>query len=324
MTSAASVAAVAFAIFQSWPAWAIVTAALAPWIPCMVGEIGWTRRHYGWLALFYVLVLTQGGHVGEHVVQMVQIHLLHRMGPSARGVFGALDIEWVHFVWNTWVIVAVAMLVGRFRSNRWLWVTLVIAGWHEAEHVYILQKYLETGMPGTPGLLAKGGAIGGGLPISRPDLHFFYNIVETTPLFIAFVYQLRRTYDSWLATAFPRVAPEMLVDASHRARPARFGPGKVIVSEGDMSKSAFVVVQGEVEVLRDGKRGPRRLATLGPGQIFGEVGLLKTGTRSATVRATTAAEVLELDTQLIRDLVEGSPETEADLKRLARERTKTR
>lgn len=48
--------------------------------------------------------------------------------------------------------------------------------------------YLATGVPGTPGLLSKGGLIGGGLPLTRPDLHFLYNLIETVPLTIAFVY----------------------------------------------------------------------------------------------------------------------------------------
>jgi hypothetical protein len=42
---------------------------------------------------------------------MVQLHVLGLTGPDARGIFGTLDIEWVHFLWNTWVLVAVAVLV---------------------------------------------------------------------------------------------------------------------------------------------------------------------------------------------------------------------
>lgn len=55
--------------------------------------------------------------------------------------------------------------------------------------------YLTTGKAGTPGLLAQGGLIGGGLPIARPDLHFFYNLIETVPLVIGLVWQLHRAYN---------------------------------------------------------------------------------------------------------------------------------
>jgi hypothetical protein len=37
-----------------------------------------------------------------------------------------------------------------------------------------------------------GGAIGGGLPLSRPDLHFYYNLLEELVLIMAYLYQIRR------------------------------------------------------------------------------------------------------------------------------------
>ena len=68
----------------------------------------------------------------------------------------------------------------------------VISAWHAVEHtyimyVYLMYVYLTTGLSGTPGLLASGGLIGGGLPLARPDLHFLYNLVETAPLVLAFL-----------------------------------------------------------------------------------------------------------------------------------------
>jgi hypothetical protein len=151
-----------------------------------------------WLLLFYVLAAAQSGHFLEHVAQMVQLHVLGLSGPQARGVVGALDLEWVHFVWNTGVLLAVGALAAVYRGNRWLLVTLLLAGWHELEHVVIMARYLSTGLVGTPGLLAAGGALGGGAPLARPDLHFLYNLVETVPLLLAFAFQVRH------ATAPPR------------------------------------------------------------------------------------------------------------------------
>jgi hypothetical protein len=102
----------------------------------------------------------------------------------------------VHFVWNGLVVsAAVWLLVIRFWRNPWLWATAVIASWHMVEHVVIFRAYLQTGTPGDPGLLAHGGRIGGGLPILRPDMHFLYNLVETLPLWIAFVWQVKRMFD---------------------------------------------------------------------------------------------------------------------------------
>jgi hypothetical protein len=143
------------------------------------------------LALFYILAATQGGHFLEHLVQMVQIHLLGIPGPRAHGVVGALDLEWVHFIWNTAVLAGVIALVVAYPRNRWLWPTALLAGWHELEHAYILVTFLETGVVGTPGLLSLGGALAGGLPLTRPNLHFVYNEIETTPLILGFLDQVK-------------------------------------------------------------------------------------------------------------------------------------
>ena len=137
-------------------------------------------------AFFAAVVASQIGHVGEHVAQMVQIHVLGLSGPNARGIVGVLDIEWVHFAWNTWILVAVIALVFMRRRDPWLWAAAVLSVWHEAEHAVIMATYLSTGVAGSPGLLARGGALLGGLPLSRPDLHFLYNLVETVPLVVAF------------------------------------------------------------------------------------------------------------------------------------------
>lgn len=179
---------------KGWPLWARVLAALVPWVALLSREIPCTFRHCRWLAVFYVLALSEVGHVLEHAAQMVQLHVLHLDSAHAHGIFGALDIEWVHFFWNTWILLAVVVLLSRFRNNPWLWATLVIAGWHEVEHAFILSAYLSAGVAGTPGLLAAGGRISGGLPIARPDLHFLYNLIETAPLVAGFILELNRSY----------------------------------------------------------------------------------------------------------------------------------
>jgi hypothetical protein len=115
---------------------------------------------------------------------MVQIHILGLSGAAARGVVGQLDIEWVHFIWNIWVFLALVILVPRFRGNWWLVGVMLFAGWHLLEHAVMIATYLRTGLVGSPGFLSAGGLIGGGLPLARPDLHFVYNLAETTPLLI--------------------------------------------------------------------------------------------------------------------------------------------
>src|SRR5256886_12050855 len=175
-----------------WAMWQMAVLVILAWLPLFFRKTVSIQRQYSWLAIFFILVVTQGAHVLEHVAQMVQIHLLGLSGLQARGIFGMLDIEWVHFIWNSWVLLCAVLLVFLFRKNPWLWVLLVISVWHEMEHVYIMSVFLHTGHIGAPGLLARGGAIGGGLPLSRPDLHFFYNFLEEIVLIIAYLYQIQR------------------------------------------------------------------------------------------------------------------------------------
>jgi tetratricopeptide (TPR) repeat protein len=61
--------------------------------------------------------------------------------------------------------------------------------------------------------------------------------------------------------------------------------GEIIFREGESSDSAFEIVAGNVEITKSGGGGDVRLALLGPGEMFGEMGILDRGRRSATARA---------------------------------------
>ena len=145
-----------------------------------------------WIALLGFLALAQAAHLLEHAAQMVQIHVLHLSGAAAQGIVGQLNIEWVHFGWNALVLITLLALLLHFRTNAWLIAVTPLAGWHFIEHSVMIATYLQTGVSGSPGLLSSGGLLFGGLPIARPDLHFLYNLVETVPLLVAWVVELRR------------------------------------------------------------------------------------------------------------------------------------
>lgn len=71
-----------------------------------------------------------------------------------------------------------------------------------------------------------------------------------------------------------------------------FEPGDVIFVEGDPSREVYVVKSGNVEVLTTRPDGvPEVIATLGPGEYFGEIALLGRAPRNATVRAASPLEV---------------------------------
>src|SRR6266487_3174357 len=89
-----------------------------------------------------------------------------------------------------------------YRQYHWLaffFVLLIAQSVHFTEHIaQMIQIHLlglsgmqAHGIVGSPGLLAHGGFIAGGLPLIRPDLHFLYNLIEETLIMIAYTYQLK-------------------------------------------------------------------------------------------------------------------------------------
>jgi CRP-like cAMP-binding protein len=89
----------------------------------------------------------------------------------------------------------------------------------------------------------------------------------------------------------------------------RFLSGQTIIREGEPATSFFILTKGAASVRQNGPDGEHEISTLKPGDFFGEIGLLSGTVRNATVRATAPSEVLELDAEGFRDLVESSQVT---------------
>jgi len=87
--------------------------------------------------------------------------------------------------------------------------------------------------------------------------------------------------------------------------------GKVLCREGEPAMEFFVIIEGEVEVTRDG----RPIRTLGKGDFFGEIALLEDMPRTATVTAKTPLRFFVLTRQSFWGMVDHSPEVERKLLR---------
>lgn len=306
-TLATAIGAATLGALGGWPLWAVVLAGIIPVVPLLTLELSFTHRHYGMLSFFTLLVITQTGHFIEHIVQMLQIHLWDMAVKDSHGIFGRLDIEWVHVIFNTWVLLAIAALVWKYRFSYWLWAGLVIALWHETEHLYIITQYITEGSGG-PGLLADGGRIAGGVPVRRPELHFVYNVVETLPLYVGFVYAVKDSYDRWLAQAFPSVPTNVLRAVGNRMATRKVAEGETLAEAGDTADTMYVISRGRFEVVAD----DRRVAELGPGQVVGEIAVLRDVPRSASVLALEAGEVLEIGPEALDALRRGGGEDGLD------------
>src|SRR5690606_32816909 len=96
-----------------------------------------------------------------------------------------------------------------------------------------------------------------------------------------------------LLKAVPLFAPisgVLLEQIVHRLEPVDVEPGAVIVREGETSDRFYVIESGQVLVTEGGDV----LRTEGPGEVFGEIGLLRDVPRTATVTAQTAVTLLAL------------------------------
>ena len=80
--------------------------------------------------------------------------------------------------------------------------------------------------------------------------------------------------------------------------------GKVLITEGDRGREFFVIISGEVEVRRKG----RKVATLQAGTFFGEMALLSNQPRTATVTAVTPLRLLVIEDRAFVDLLDALPE----------------
>jgi ABC-type lipoprotein export system ATPase subunit len=111
--------------------------------------------------------------------------------------------------------------------------------------------------------------------------------------------------------------------ASSRLRRELYQPGAVIVRQGDEPEDFYIVTAGEVEVVLEHPGGQEILVNrLGRGQYFGEIALLRGGTRVATVRAGAAGEVevMALDRETFSEAIGGSELARLDFDRVIAER----
>lgn len=96
---------------------------------------------------------------------------------------------------------------------------------------------------------------------------------------------------------------------SHVAVPRSFPAGTRVFHEGDNSDACYIVKEGSFRVTREHSDGRAiTLATLGPGEIFGELAMLDGDQRSASAEALSDGELLALPAGDVRSLLARHPE----------------
>ncbi len=198
----AAAAGMALKLFPLWAGTLIVLAALFP-----TGLAKWRddARLFGWVVtLLGVLLTSQGLHTIEHVIQWLQYHALYWTMRQSSGLVSPANAEWVHFVWNWWVLICVAILFRGGVRNIWALLLLAIVIAHTFEHTYMFVRHLQIldqlnslgvtklTAQGLPGILGRDGWLARSeftqgtflcsLPVLttvvRLDVHFGWNMIE--------------------------------------------------------------------------------------------------------------------------------------------------
>jgi CRP/FNR family transcriptional regulator, cyclic AMP receptor protein len=108
------------------------------------------------------------------------------------------------------------------------------------------------------------------------------------------------------ATLFEGLSRKQLVQLARMSEDLEVPAGKVLCKEGEVGQEFFVIIDGEVEVTRNGER----LATRGAGEFFGEIALLEQTRRMATVTARTPLRFFVLTRRDFRQLIHDNPGVE--------------
>ena len=123
-------------------------------------------------------------------------------------------------------------------------------------------------------------------------------LIDSVPLFEDTPRKVRRAAARW--------ADELDVPA-----------GTVVVRDGDYAREFFVIVDGTAEVVKAGET----VATLGPGDFFGEIALLVTDLRTASVVAATPLRLLVVAPREFRTMLDASPEIAGRIRAAAAQRS---
>ncbi len=111
---------------------------------------------------------------------------------------------------------------------------------------------------------------------------------------------------------FGGLTDEELLKVADSCKALRIPAGKTIFDEGDEGDEMYVIHEGSVRVMintraADGTVGPSTINSLYSGQCFGEMSLLGSGSRSATIVATEQATLIVIREPDFRVLCDASP-----------------
>lgn len=156
--------------------------------------------------LFLAVVIVQGFHVVEHIIQLIQVYLLDIPDDDAFGLLGLVfhpdgTEEWLHLGFNVLyasalygLVVPLWRLVGR-GVPLWSFAVFAFAGvgletWHVVEHIVIISNVIQNSGCPCPGI---GDRV---LGVTDTQLHFVYNAIAYAATVTAFWFAIEARDDN--------------------------------------------------------------------------------------------------------------------------------
>jgi CRP-like cAMP-binding protein/flavoprotein len=132
----------------------------------------------------------------------------------------------------------------------------------------------------------------------------------------------KRALEDHLRTVplFSSLSPDFIEQLAHKVELIRYSKGEVLCRQGEEARSFFLVRIGFVKMVEEHAGGELVLAYQGKGGYFGEIGLILRGTYAFTVTALDSVEVVRIDADAFRLMMESFPEVAASLRKTALER----
>ena len=93
---------------------------------------------------------------------------------------------------------------------------------------------------------------------------------------------------------FAEIEPARLKLLAFMSERVGYDAGKTLCRQGDPADAAYLIIEGEADIVLEGPGGPITVATLGANDIVGEMGILGDVPRGATVRAKTRLVCLRI------------------------------
>ena len=116
---------------------------------------------------------------------------------------------------------------------------------------------------------------------------------------------------------FADASDEELKKVAAFAQTQEVSEGTEVIGEGEFSRALLAIEDGTAQVTKDGEQ----VAELGPGDVFGEAGMLDDDVRSASVTATSPLKLISMGHFEVKRLKKDAPDVYAKIEALVEERS---